>query len=271
MHIASDYSEYSQLVKQIVASGSLTGFRQNPIYRKILEHVSKHEGDEYAKLISDYVKDPDQAPMEILSNICVLLSSFGNPELYDFAIKSSTSSVVSNIRASPTALRYLYHSILIAQHIRKCYPDGKPVDIVEVGGGYGGLCMAILHNAYMLGIVVRSYTIIDLKEVTELQKMVHDRLSFLGVRYLDANHFGAEFANDASSRNGNTYIVSNYCYSEISQSLQAEYRRVLFPSISHGFMVWNSSVQPNSENLPFQFTTETERPLTGEHNKFVYF
>lgn len=153
-----------------------------------------------------------------------------------------------------------------AMKAMKC-EDG--VDIVEVGGGYGGLCYSILHNAALLGISIRSYTMIDLEPVTQLQRMFHRKLSMLGVKYLAADKFLSTGHNEHCAKD--VFLVSNYCYSEIGQDLQRLYRDKLFPSVKHGFMVWNNSVGPNPENLPFEFTAEPERPLTGEHNLFVRF
>jgi len=287
-HIASNYETYLQAVKSIVASGTLGDFRRNPEYCKILEHVSKEHGAEYVRLIDHLFKELGHGQGFALLMSCLVASNDQNgaPVRYCYEFlnimpdRGATYSLP--IAASPTSLRYLYHSLLIADHIKTVFPqffadvkamkamkceDG--VDIVEVGGGYGGLCYSLLHNAALLGVSIRSYTIIDLEPATQLQRMFHRKMSVLGVEYLAAEKFLSTGRNEYYAKD--VFLISNYCYSEIDQNLQRVYRDKLFPAVKHGFMVWNNSVGPNAENLPFDFTAEPERPLTGEHNLFVRF
>jgi hypothetical protein len=136
-------------------------------------------------------------------------------------------------------------------------------DIVEVGGGYGGLCLALHHFAGKYDVTINSYTIIDLPEISELQKM-----------YLKAANPSIHAEFEVSSTFGenitktNMFLISNYCFSEIDNSLQKKYIHTLFPKVSHGFMAWN--------NIPvydfgFSMTQEKEYPFTGEHNKYIRF
>jgi hypothetical protein len=50
--------------------------------------------------------------------------------------------------------------------------------------------------------------------------------------------------------------------------LQKQYIATLFPKVSHGFMAWNNIPL---YNFGFETKSETEVPLTGPVNKYVYF
>jgi hypothetical protein len=64
------------------------------------------------------------------------------------------------------------------------------------------------------------------------------------------------------------FLVSNYCFSEISTEFQKKYIDTLFPKISHGFMAWNNSP---TYYFGFEIKEEIEYPKTGNFNRYVYF
>jgi hypothetical protein len=64
------------------------------------------------------------------------------------------------------------------------------------------------------------------------------------------------------------FIISNYCFSEISEEFQKKYIDILFPKVSHGFMAWNMIP---TYNFGFKFSEEDEYPKTGEFNKYLRF
>jgi hypothetical protein len=163
---------------------------------------------------------------------------------------------------SPTSLRYVYQSHLILSHIQELDILDDKMNMVEIGGGYGGLCLALYYFAHYYGIKIRSYTIIDLPEVIQLQKMFHTSVGMKGVEYVNAFTYGKEINHNEM------FCISNYCFSEISLENQHWYRYHLFPKVSHGFMCWNNQ-SPCS--IPFVFQSFREVPNTGEHNKFIYF
>jgi hypothetical protein len=136
-------------------------------------------------------------------------------------------------------------------------------DIIEVGGGYGGLCLSLHFFAPKYGVHIKSYRVCDLTPILRLQeKYLSTVNSSLTVDFVDASTFGASIPSV------NMFLVSNYCFSEISMENQELYRQRLFPKVAHGFIAWN--------NIPvydFGFTTqvEAEVPKTGPMNKYVYF
>jgi hypothetical protein len=135
---------------------------------------------------------------------------------------------------------------------------------VEVGGGYGCLCLAIHHFSKNYKIKINSYTIVDLPAISTLQRMYLIKVNpNLQVDFVGANTFGSEVEKN------DMFLVSNYCFSEISDEFQKKYIEVLFPKVAHGFMAWN--IIPTYD-FGFTFREEKEFPNTGSvFNKYVYF
>ena len=128
------YHPYNNLVGQLVEQpiDSWT-FKSNPTYREILEHVNLRYGQQYLQLVMDEFLST--IPLDILVQTCQENDTYGAPLKHAFD---------GFIQCSPTSLRYLYHSLLILQFLAKC--GQRSVNIVEIGGGYGGLCL-FLHRA----------------------------------------------------------------------------------------------------------------------------
>ena len=92
--------------------------------------------------------------------------------------------------------------------------------------------------------------------------MVYDN-STLNIEFIDASSFGSNIECN------NMFLISNYCFSEISKENQNSYRQILFPKIKHGFIAWNMIPV---YDFGFHTNIESEIPNTGGHmNKYVYF
>ena len=57
--------------------------------------------------------------------------------------------------------------MLILKYIKEF--DLKDLNIIEIGGGYGGLCYYLKNIAELYNINISSYTIFDLEFVNNLQ------------------------------------------------------------------------------------------------------
>ena len=247
-----DYSRYANYVASICDSGNLSEFKRNPNYTYMLEHVSETYGNQYLEGILSYTTITEQE----IAAFCAKNDAVGNPD------KSKYTDFFVNISVSPSSLRYIFHAHLILTHMKAV--GNTTADVVEVGGGYGGLCLAVHYFAPKYGIKIKSYRICDLRNIIRLQKLYLDRVEpTLKVEYVDATTYGEQIARDKM------FLISNYCFSEIAKGAQDSYRQKLFPKVAHGFMAWN--------HIPvydFGFTTrvEAEFPNTGGPlNKYVYF
>lgn len=245
MAIESMYTDYHKYLNDIALLDTLPNFKSYRHYIGILEHTSFNQGSEYLQLI----RSQTNLTEETIREFCARNDRVGGGDKYNYGF----------ITTSPSNFRYLFHAHLILRHMMS-FPDAN---IVELGGGYGGLCLAIslLHKMY--NVVIKSYSLIDLPGASSLQRryLAHHSLDFPTHHY-SAFNYGSEISN------GNNFLISNYCFSEIAREHQTNYITTLFPKIQHGFMVWNHI---ELYNFGFNYREETEYPLTGSMNKYVYF
>ena len=243
----SIYDEYSNYVKSILETQDLSNFKSQPSYTYMLEHVSKDQGEKYLQLI----KLMTEITVEEIREFCKMNDSLGNPG----------RETIDTFTVSPTSLRYIFHAHLILTHIRNL--KLSVLDIVEIGGGYGGLCLA-LHffcNKYM--IPINSYTIIDLENAIQLQNLYISKVNpSLQINFVNSSTFGSNIQKEKM------FLISNYCFSEIEYNLQIQYIARLFPKIVHGFMAWNHIP---TYYFGFSLREEDEYPKTGQFNKYIYF
>lgn len=241
------YTNYHNYIDSIISLPYLPDFKSNNYYRGILEHVSFEYGKEYLELIKTQTNLLEHS----IHNYCRLNDKIGGGEKHDY----------NGIITSPTNFRYIYHAHLILSHMVKS--NITNVNIIELGGGYGGLCLAINSMCNNYGIRIKSYSLIDLPAPNRLQQkyLAHHELSF-PTNFYSAFNYGSEV------QDGNNFLISNYCFSEISHEHQSNYIKTLFPKIQHGFMVWNFIPL---YNFGFDCREETEYPLTSGENKYVYF
>jgi hypothetical protein len=135
-------------------------FKQNRKFVDILEHVTYEQGLDYISEIKRYqYKDYDW-------NIFLENDIIGNPLIYDYY--NELSELKMNIYLiSPTTLRYICFGLKILEYVKQNMKD--EIDIIEIGGGYGGQCKILYDLFKVNNIRIKSYTIIDLDGVSKLQ------------------------------------------------------------------------------------------------------
>ena len=248
------YNNYINFVKNVVQNNNLNNFKSNNYYRDILEHLSKNQGDEYLF----YIKNNTIVSLEDIIEFCSLNDKIGNPLKDQFIIDGK------ELLTSPSNFRYIFHSF----HILKYFETlGKEINIIEVGGGYGGLCLAISFFSKYFNLKIKNYNIIDLDDIIQLQSLYlsNHNLNF-NTNFHSSNSYGITIENI-----DNNFLISNYCFSEIENIHQEKYREILFPKITHGFLVWNHI---SLYNFGFEYRIEDEYPQTDtmyKMNKYVYF
>jgi hypothetical protein len=240
------FDNYINYIQNIINNNDITNFKRNNIYNSILEHVNYQQGADYLKLILDEFN----IDIEKIIEFSNMNDKIGNPVICDYG----------KLKCSPSSLRYIYHGCLIFNHINKVGLNN--LNIVELGGGYGGLCLCINYFAKYFNITINKYHIIDLPVVNKLinKYLENFNLNF-NIEIHDSNSYGSNI-NDT-----NLFMISNYCYSEIDISHRNKYKEILIPKIINGFIIWNV---PILETIKKEQTCENERPLTGQYNKFIY-
>jgi hypothetical protein len=244
------YDSYCKFIEECLAKGDISYFRSTGDYTGILEHVSYKQGYDYLQCLLKNTK----LTFGDVSEFCSLNDKVGGPKIFSYP----------RVRAAPTSLRYLYHAHLALTHF---ITFGKPMDFVEVGGGYGGLALAVDYLAKKYGILesVKSYTIIDLTAPSKLQQEVLKQHNLsISVHFVDAATYGKDISTT------NMFLISNYAFSCFSEPIRKRYQTELFSKVSHGFMAWNFI---KTYDFGFELRVEDEVPLTGpsETNRYVYF
>lgn len=258
--MAANYKDYCNYLQ---SNNTFSDFKQHNNYCGILEHVSRELGDKYLSLIeTEY-----DIPFEHIAEFVSINDTYGNPKKESFF--SSKYNVL--LECSPTSLRYIYHALVILQY----YQTTQLSEIVEVGCGYGGLCLAINYFADLLLIPIVKYHLIDLPDVCHLithYLKKHESIVKIPFEMCESSTFGTTIVSN------NLFLISNYCFTEIDHEYRDNYCEKLLPKVSHGFMVWQTCVFPSMSTDILQkkiVNNVEERPQTCLHtnnvNYFVYF
>jgi hypothetical protein len=244
------YERYARFVREICQIPDLSFFKSRDEYTYMLEHVTPSEGKAYLDLILRVTPITE----DMTSSFCKLNDSLGNPQKTDYSCGL----------VSPSNLRYIFQSHLILSHIEQVQ-ENEPVDLVELGGGYGGLCLALHFFAPLYKVNIRSYSIVDLPEIIILQNLYLGILApHLRVKFYESTRFGADIPVSRA------FFVSNYAFSEIPMDLQKQYIKYLFPKISHGFITWNA-IPVYEFGFPLQIREEQPQTSKNEKNHYVTF
>jgi hypothetical protein len=233
-----------------------------------VENVSYNFGLKYLDLIQ---KEFSEILFENIKDYVDLNDKYGKPKRDAFEFDNKI------LMASSTSLRYLYHALVILKH----YENTKCKNIVELGGGYGGLCLAINYFGKLKGIKIQNYHLIDLPQVTNLIKkylILHKDNIQSEIIVHNSDTYGKKIIDS------DLFFISNYCYTEISEFFNKMYSKILLPRVSHGFLVWqnggNKGIFPvaDAENILGKkvIISMDERPQTDAgygiyKNYFVYF
>ena len=240
------WKTYQDFLQSVLDQKDFGSFKCNKTYNNVLEHVDEEKGQQYYNCIKNEFELSD----ETILDFCRKNDFLGNPNKVNYSFGL----------CSPTSLRYVYFAHLILSELKKL--NKTSTSLVEIGGGYGGLCLAIYHYAPNFQIQINKYYLIDLPEAVLLQKKYLDIFQIPNIEIHNAETYGQDIQED------NLYCIATYSFSEIGGFYQNAYLCNLFPKVSHGFMVWNWE---GSVNLDRDFASVVERPLTAEFNRFVYF
>ena len=163
-------------------------FKTHPAYRHVLEHVSREEGQQYLDEIElDYNDKLD----EIKEN-----DEYGSPV---------TCSYDGVGFISPTTVRYLKNTSDIVNKFGTSFDS-----IVEIGGGYGGLCKVLSSF-----VKFDQYLLLDLEECNMLSR------KYLSYFDLPTMSYRAEEIVDVDENFD--LLISNYALSECNRETQMMY------------------------------------------------
>jgi len=203
--------EYKNFVSQAYNDPQIfENFKQNRIYRHVLEHASYEEGGEYLKLITKQTPEIVDEIFKIKRNDII-----GNATLSEYPVVGKISS---------STLRYAaVLSNLI--HIFKRKKWGK---IAEIGVGYGG--QFLINDAFL---EFSDYIMFDLHEVRSFtKKYLENHIANNSYSFSSLNEFKKGFKFDL--------VISNYAFSELPKKLQLKYIEKVVGNSKNGYMTMNS-------------------------------
>ena len=188
-------------------------FKNHPAYRHVLEHVSEDEGQKYL----DEIKiDYTDKLSEIKEN-----DLLGNPVTFTYDKVGTISS---------TTLRYLKNTSDIITKFGNSFDS-----IVEIGGGYGGLCKVMSSF-----IKFEQYLLLDLEECNLLSRkyLSNFDLPTLSHRSEEIDEIEDNF----------DLLISNYAFSECHKHVQLDYIE-RFIKRSKNFYIMHNNFHPEQGTI----------------------
>lgn len=233
----SDNDTYTSLCE--LAAGDDTvfeTFKSDHRYTGILEHVSTDQGLQYFN--------------EFKSNESILscLDKFKKNDEFG----GPNTSTYSFGEFSPTTLRYIKVLSDLSHH------KLSEMDIIEIGGGYGGQYTALRQYAKP-----KSYTFIDLPQALKLQKKYIEKV---GLDDIEVNFYSSD---DFPTLTGDL-LISNYAISECTSEVQDGYIEKVINNCKKGYIthngLWGYSHTEFADILKHNVNVLEEIPLTYPHN-----
>ena len=259
------YDHYINAIKDILTKKSIkdSSFKSNTEYNYILEHVTFDLGNNYIKCIKHHF------PNITYNNVFEFVSindKYGCPKKDKFVFSEGQI-----LFCSATSLRYVFHSLILLRHYET---KSSCKNMVELGCGYGGLFLAICYFSKLYNINVDHYYLIDLPVICDLIKEYLELYNdIINIKY--SIHSSYNYGADIEKTD--LFFISNYCFTEISNDNRNKYIQVLFPSISNGFIIWQTCFGLSIENTYIinkkieKVIEELPQTNSQQKNYFVYF
>ena len=217
------YTNYIEAVREAIAQKpEQWTFKRDDRYREVLEHTPI----EFARVMFEWsMKKMESLDLERVVELSRRNDNFGSP----------VQCILGPMGLySPGNMRYLCHAIKVWRYLDSLkLPE---VDIVEIGGGYGGLALWVRGLADLFRTHVDTYVMLDLPEVCTLQRMVAEHVG------MDATAMdGTDPTVFAMFEHGTRPLVclSAYAFSEFQQKTRDWYADKLLKHCQHGWMEWN--------------------------------
>jgi len=219
----SIYDPYFKICQDAVTDDSVfKNFKSRGGYKAVLEHVNYDEGLVY---INEITRE-----FPYLWNFIDKFSTndnIGSPYRCSYTVSISDGEkfnpVIREIKItiSPTTLRY----IKVLADLMNIFGRLDAMNIVEIGGGYGGQCKIISDVAE-----VASYTLIDRHEALALSE-----------KYLNCNNVSNVILRQPEDVSQIHYdlCISNYAFAEIQREYQNIYAENIIKNSDRGYMTCN--------------------------------
>lgn len=242
-------SEYLDACKEFVQNDDkFNTFKQDPRYTPVLEHVTLEQANVYISQL----KSKELLTKKIISSI-QQNDKYGSPTTYK-------TDILGQI--SPTTVRYVKNSLDILNYFG---PDTQYQKILEIGGGYGGLCKVLSSL-----VKFDEYYLVDLPEVSELSKKYLN--NFIGIKN-KISYITTETLVPVSDVD---LVISNYAFSECDREYQNLYYDLMIKGSKRFYMVYNNFTNNmNSDEfiakVSSDFSIYVEQEIFPPHyNQIIY-
>jgi hypothetical protein len=242
------YDKYEHVVsQQIDKSPKQWDFKSNLHYRTILEHVNAKQGKDYQDHCVATFSELWSKHRDLFLDVIKENDLYGKPMKITFD---------DSLLCSPTNQRYLYQALTILSLLQN-----QTINFIEIGGGYGGLCLFIQRLAHLFNCTIQSYTIFDLDAVGILQK-----------QYLVAHgiNISTGTLETIPHLSRDSFLISAYALSELPASLRTHYRmNVLEPYCAHGFIAWNINPYQGELDHLYSIKRMDRKPKTDQEIEYM--
>lgn len=218
----------------------------NKEYGKVLEHFPQEEGARHLAVFLDR-----NAELAHLLPRFASSNAIGSPELFDYGPHG---------RHSAATLRYARH----AGDMHEKFGSLDGLHIVEIGGGYGGLCKVVFD-----AFAPASYTLVDLPEALALARRflseaMPDNID--RVRFVDGTTLQQRVVGDLA--------ISNCAFSECIPVVQRSYLENILAHAARGSLLINvrreslppAQVWHELSRFHHDLVSAPERPQTHPYN-----
>ena len=205
-------NEYLEICRRAVEDDEIFAkFKSIQGYKNILEHVTPRQGHEYLEIAMAMSEDA------LIENIDAFKENdeIGTPDKFSY-------DKIGKI--SPTTIRYIKNVFEMATLLQ----DTPVSRVVEVGGGYGGLCKT-------LSVVCDfdEYILVDLPEAVEVQRKY---LSCFPELFAKCKFISCD---DLEEIKDVDLFISNYALSECDYDTQVNYYDKLVSNSKFAYIIYN--------------------------------
>jgi len=205
-------NEYLEICRRAVEDDEIFAkFKSIQGYKNILEHVTPRQGHEYLEIAMAMSEDA------LIENIDQFKENdeIGTPDKFSY-------DKIGKI--SPTTIRYIKNVFEMATLLQ----DTAVSRVVEVGGGYGGLCKT-------LSVVCDfdEYILVDLPEAVEVQRKY---LSCFPELFAKCKFISCD---DLEEIKDVDLFISNYALSECDYDTQVNYYDKLVSNSKFAYIIYN--------------------------------
>ncbi len=229
----TDAQEYRHFCSEMSKKDSLfRDFRRQAMMTSILERNNKNTGAECIAYI-----ETNSPTLTCLWDLFRENDRIGNPITVQYLSAGTFSSAT------------LSH-VKIAADLQTFFMPIENLKIVEIGGGYGGLCR-ILTQVFN----VKDYTIVDWPEPLQLAKKYLDHYQITTVKYLTPDKLDQGIQADL--------VVCSHLFSLFRKDLQERYLEQIIKQTPRGYMICNYVAR---EGMPTMTPKELSMQLKRLHH-----